>query len=295
MENITPCQLLSASTVFVSKSSSPLADELPQMSFGNQALDGGGLVLKSGSDKAEADNDPIAAKYIRLYLGARELIQNKNRWCLWLVNSTPEDRKHSKFLRERFEKVREFRATAKTPIKAENWEFASIRQPSGQYMAVPRIFSENRQYFTATYEPEEVIASEDLFVCSDPDGFAFSVIESSMFMAWQNLVGGRIKEDYRFSSTLVWNTFPLPKLTKDQKDCIIEGGAKVLEARANYPKSSLADLYDPDNMPSDLKKAHEALDKAMDSVFSNKPFEGEEERQRALLESYEKMTGEKEG
>ena len=92
----------------------------------------------------------------------------------------------------------------------------------------------------------------------------------------------------RFSNTLVWNTFPLPSLTNDQKDRIIEGGAKVLEARAGYPKSSLADLYDPDNMPSDLKKAHEALDRAMDSVFSNKPFNNELARQKALLEMYKK-------
>ena len=109
-------------------------------------------------------------------------------------------------------------------------------------------------------------------------------------MAWQNLVGGRIKEDYRFSNTLVWNTFPLPSLTQDQKDLIIEGGRKVLEARANYPSSSLADLYDTVNIPPDLKKAHDALDKAMDSVFSDKPFKGEEERQKALLEMYKKMT-----
>ena len=96
----------------------------------------------------------------------------------------------------------------------------------------------------------------------------------------------------RFSNTLVWNTFPLPKLSKDQKDLIIEGGNKVLEARANYPGSSLAALYDPDNMPKDLKKAHEALDKAMDRVFSDKPFRSEEERQKALLEAYEKTGGE---
>ena len=103
-------------------------------------------------------------------------------------------------------------------------------------------------------------------------------------------MGGRIKEDYRFSSTLVWNTFPLPSLTNDQKDRIIEGGAKVLEARGQDPDSSLADLYDPSNMPSDLRKAHEALDKAMDAVFSDKPLRSEEERQKALLEIYEKMT-----
>ena len=165
----------------------------------------------------------------------------------------------------------------------------SVRQPDATYLAIPRHFSEGRAYFTAGYEPKDVIASDALFTVEDPDCFAFSVIETSMFMAWQDLVGGRLEMRKRFSNTLVWNTFPLPKLSKDQKDLIIEGGNKVLEARANYPGASLAALYAPDNMPQDLKKAHEALDKAMDRVFSDKPFRSEEERQKALLESYEKM------
>ena len=205
-----------------------------------------------------------------------------------MVDSTPEDRKRSKFLRERIEATKEARKnkkTAQTP-----WLFGSIRQPANPYLAIPKVFSENRNYFTTTYEPEEVIASDELYVAFDPDGFAFSVIETSMFMAWQDLVGGRLEMRKRFSSTLVWNTFPLPALTKNQKDCIIEAGAKVLEARANYPDASLADLYDPDNMPQDLRKAHEALDRAMDKVFSDKPFNSEEERQKALLGAYEEMT-----
>lgn len=110
-------------------------------------------------------------------------------------------------------------------------------------------------------------------------------------MAWQELVGVRIKEDNLFSNTLVWNTFPLSSLTNDQKDHIIKGGAKVLEARANStPMPPWLTLYDPSNMPSDLRKAHEALDKAVDSVFSDKPFKSEEERQKTLLEAYEEMT-----
>ena len=292
VENITPYQLLSAPTVFIDKTQEPI-NALPQMSFGNQALDGGGLVLKGELDKDQAEKDPVAAKYVKKYLGARELIHGKDRWCLWLVDSTPEERRKSKFLKERIGEVKEFRATARTPIKAPDWDFASIRQPECNYLATPRHFSENREYFTAGYESPDVIASDALFTVEDPDGFAFSVIESSMFMAWQDLVGGRLEMRRRFSNTLVWNTFPLPELTKEQKDRIIDGGRKVLESRAKLPSSSLADLYDPSNMPPDLKKAHEALDKAMDSVFSNNPLKSEEERQKALLKAYEEMTNEK--
>ena len=293
VENITPSNLEALPTVFVSKKNKPIS-ELPECLKGNEP-DSKALILNSEAEYEEAERDPIAAKYVREYIGAEELIHGEKRWCLWLVDSTPEDRRKSKFLEERIREVKEYRERAKTDIKAPAWEFSTIRQPDGTYLAIPRHFSEGRAYFTAGYEPKDVIASDALFTVEDPSGFAFSCLETSMFMAWQRLVGGRLKEDNRFSSTLVWNTFPLPKLTKEQKDLIIEGGRKVLEARANYPGSSLADLYAPDNMPKDLKKAHEALDKAMDGVFSDKPFRSEEERQKALLKSYEKMTGKKEG
>ena len=286
VENISPINLTALPTVFVGKKSKPIS-ELPECLKGSEP-DSKSLILSTLQEKAKAEEDPIAAKYVRKYLGADELIKNKKRWCLWLVNSDPKDRRESKFLRERIEATKKARGnnkSAQTP-----WLFASIHQPDCNYLAIPAQFSEKRSYFTADFLNKTVIASNTLYVASDPDGFAFSVIESSMFMAWQDLVGGRLEMRKRFSNTLVWNTFPLPPLIKEQKDLIIEGGRKVLEARANYPSSSLADLYDPDNMPQDLRKAHEALDSAMDKVFSDKPLKSEEERQKALLEMYKKMT-----
>ena len=288
VENISPNNLQALPTVFVSKKGKPIS-ELPLCVLGNMFADKGNLILKNQAEKDAADGDSIAAKYVRKYLDAHDLINGGMRWCLWLVDSTPEERKKSPVLRKALEGVKEARKNGEWKEKPI-WLPVSEHQPDCDYLAIPRHFSKNRECFTAGYESPDVIASDALFTVEDPDGFAFSVIESSMFMAWQNLVGGRLGMSRRFSNTLVWNTFPLPKLTKDQKDRIIEGGAKVLEARANYPKSSLADLYDPDNMPPDLRKAHEALDKAMDSVFSNNPLKSEEERQKALLKAYEKMT-----
>ena len=151
------------------------------------------------------------------------------------------------YRRERIEATKEARGdnkSAQTP-----WLFGSIRQPECNYLAIPRHFSENRDYFTTGYESPDVISSDALFTVEDPDGFAFSVIESSMFKAWQDLVGGRLGTGNRFAGTLVWNTFPLPQLSKDQTDAIIEGGAKVLEARANHKDASLKTLYDPMLMP----------------------------------------------
>ena len=290
VENISPNNLEALPTAFVGKKTKPIS-ELPECIYGNKFADGGNLVLKTEEEKSEAEKDTIAAKYVRKYLDAHDLIKGGMRWCLWLVDSTPEDRKKSPVLHKALEGVKEARKNGQwkdDPV----WLPVGGHQPDCNYLAIPRHFSENRDYFTAGYESPDVIASDALFTVEDPDGFAFSVIESSMFMAWQDLVGGRLEMRKRFSNTLVWNTFPLPSLTKDQKDRIIEAGAKVLEARANYPSSSLADLYDPDNMPQDLRKAHEALDRAMDKIFSDKPFNSEEERQRALLEMYRKMTNE---
>ena len=291
VENISPNNLQALSTVFVSKKSKPIS-ELPLCVLGNMFADKGNLILKNQAEKDAADEDSIAAKYVRKYLDAHDLINGGMRWCLWLVDSTPEERKKSPVLRKAMEGVKEARKNGEWKEKPI-WLPVSEHQPDCDYLAIPRHFSENRDCFTAGYEPKDVVASDALYTVEDPDGFAFSVIESSMFMAWQDLVGGRLGMSRRFSNTLVWNTFPLPSITKDQKDRIIEAGAKVLEARAGYPKSSLADLYDPDNMPSDLRKAHEALDRAMDSVFSDKPLRSEEDRQKALLKAYEEMTNEK--
>ena len=208
--------------------------ELPECVYGTKFADRGNLVLKTKEEKAEAEKDSIAAKYIRPYLGAEELVHNKDRWCLWLTNSTPEERKKSPVLRKALEGVKEARKNGEWKEKPI-WLPVGEHQPDCDYLAIPRHFSENRAYFTAGYELKDVIASDALFTVEDPDCFAFSVIESSMFMAWQDLVGGRLEMRKRCSNTLVWNTFPLPALTKGQKDRTIEGGAKVLEAKANYP------------------------------------------------------------
>ena len=293
VENISP-YLSDGPDILVPPVKEPIAGDMPKCVYGNKFADRGNLVLKTKEEKSEAEKDPIAAKYVREYIDADELIHGKNRWCLWLKDSTPEDRKKSPVLRKALDGVKEARKNGQWKDNP-TWLPVGGGQPDTVYLAIPSHFSENRDYFTTKYESPDVIASNALFTVDYPDGFAFSVIETSMFMTWQNWIGGRLEMRKRFGNTIVWNTFPLPSLTKDQKDRIIEGGAKVLEARANYPDASLADLYDPGNMPSDLKKAHEALDKAMDAVFSDKPLRSEEERQKALLKSYEEMTGEKAG
>ena len=306
--NISP-YLTALSTVFIKNKTKPLSD-LPELLIGSKPADHGGLTSKDLEVWHEGKNDPIARKYIRPYLGAEELIKGKERWCLWITpeNYNPEDIKNSKFLMNRIKIVEDFRL--KSPKKPTReaakrpYSFEEIREVTENYLAIPCHFTADREYFTASYEvPDKEwglpIAGDALYTLVDPQGLGFSVMESRMFKAWQDLVGGRLGTGNRFAGTLVWNTFPLPELSKDQTDAIIEGGAKVLEARANHKDASLKTLYDPMLMPQDLRKAHESLDRAVDVIFSpsasSKSFKTEEERQKALLEAYEKMTGEKTG
>ncbi|WP_427776847.1 type IIL restriction-modification enzyme MmeI [Bifidobacterium bifidum] len=151
----------------------------------------------------------------------------------------------------------------------------------------PRVFSQRREYTTCALYPPSIIAGDKVYTCIDPNGLNFAVIESSMFMTWQKAIGGRLKSDPSFSNTLVWNTLPLPRLSDEQRQQVIDASKRILEARANHSGQSLADLYDPTFMPVDLRKAHEQLDKVVDIAFGAvKPCADDEERLRILFTSY---------
>lgn len=286
VSNISPFNLKAFPTVFIKTDSPIRSTNLPEFHLGSRPLDNGWLILKNKEELLEAQKDPIAKKYIKSYVGPE-----KNRWILWLKGSQENERKESKILKDRLSKISEFRKNSST--NKDSWEFG-IKPPQLQfecdYLAVPKYSQQEKfKYFLAQYFPKGTIASDGYFICNDPTKLAFPIVESSMFFAWTNLLVGRMGNNKRFNSTIAWDTFPLPALTNNQKDRIIEAGAKVLEARAQTD-ASLADLYDPENMSSDLRKAHEALDKAVDLVFAGKPLKSEEERQKVLLKAYEEMT-----
>ena len=295
-------------TVFIRKENSPISD-LPECRMGAKKVDGGGLLLKNTSEKTEAEKDPVASKYIRTFLGGDELTHNKERWCIWITPEIYERdklnlqvKKDGDFLENRLAIVENYRLNSPKleTRKVANipYSFQEVVEPTSQEktLAIPEVFKPDRKYFTAGYLSKGVVFSNKLYVIEENQELSFSIVESAMFKAWQDWVGGRYGTANCFSNTLVWNTFPLPKLTKDQRDRIIEAGTKVLEARAGQKKATLEKLYNPTRlMPPSLQKAHEALDKAVDSVFSDKPLRSEEERQKALLEAYKEMTGEKAG
>lgn len=159
---------------------------------------------------------------------------------------------------------------------------------------MPVVFSSRRDYASASLLPAEVIAGQKLHTCIDESGINFAIAESSMFITWQKAIGGRLKSDCQFSNTVVWNNLPLPALDNAMRQKVIDAGKAVLDARKAHPGQSLADLYDPDFMPQDLRKAHESLDKVVDVAFgAAKPCKSNDERLQILFDRYAEMTQER--
>lgn len=286
--------LAPARNVLVTKRTAPIATAVTKASFGSMPRDGGHLILDADSLVA-ANSDPIAAQYVRKYVGSEELLNNKDRWCLWMKDAKVEDLVRSDFISSRLHSIQTIRsassasstrAFARTPHL-----FCQDGQPSGSYLCIPRVVSGNRPYFLTARFAASVIASDAVFTAPDEDGFLFGLISSSMFITWQKTIGGRLKSDYRFSSTIVWNNLPLRNVSTGERTAVIEAGQKVFAARENYPGLSLADLYDPRKMPLALQEAHDALDAVVDPLFGLTGEPSEERRQQCLFDRYAELTG----
>lgn len=290
--------LLDAPNVFVEKRMKVLSPELSAAGRGSQPTDGGNLILDDQETYEEAMSDPIAAKYVRPFRGSRELINGIDRWCLWMHGIEPSEIRKSAFLRRRVDAVKDMRlASKKAPTREKAvtpWLFDEDHQPASRFLCLPKVFSGRRMYATCMSLDPDVIVSDLCYTSPDPTGLAFAIIESRMFIVWQAAVGGRLKSDYRFSNTVVWNNLPLPALDEDTRAALIAAGEGVLAARENHPGQSLADLYDPDYMPADLRAAHRELDKIADVAFGADRRLGDDDdaRLKILFDAYARMTGE---
>ena len=282
VSHISP-YLYPGDTFFVEKRSTPISDVLKPAVYGSKPADGGFLQIKTEEEYNKAMADTIAAKYVRRALGATELINGKQRWCLWLEEVSPEEINESPFLSERVTACREWRSEQKTTGDAYKLKDTphlfrpNEKRPKNSYLCLPRHFSGGRKYFTAELVEDGAIATDACFMIEDSDGLAFSLISSKVFMQWQDVVGGRLKSDNRFANTLVWNTFPVPSLSDELRQSLVIAGEGVIQARNNHPGWSLAKLYDPDDMPDDLCEAHKLLDDAVEAAYGV-DFDGDEEK-----------------
>lgn len=288
--------LIDGPELLVDGSTRPLSPVLPPVRYGSKPVDAGNLVfdVKQGTDGF--DTDAVAKKYLRRFVGTREMLYNIERWCLWLKDLTPEDIRASPKIKQRLQAVEAFRSVSKKVSTQEAARtpglFVEDRQPDEPYLCIPIHVSENRRYWTASRFGPEVICGNANFLAPDEDGLLFALISSSMFMSWQRAVGGRIKSDLRFSSKLTWNTFPVPEISEGTRKDIIHAGEEILEARAERPEKSLADLYDPYLMGGfkRLQKAHDNLDTKVDKVFgASRRLLAEKQRLELLFPAYQRL------
>jgi len=271
----------------------PLGD-VPALVFGSMPNDGGNLLLDEAARDEILAKDPVAAKYVRRFLGAEEMLNDIPRWCLWLDGADPADIRNSPVLKERVAAVGKHREASSRAATRELAKTPSLfgedRQPRAEYLCVPSISSEHRHWVPCTFAPPEVISSNKILTVEPCSLYLFGLLHSSMWMAWVRAIGGRLEMRYQISVQIVYNTFPWPDEPNAAARKKVEDAAQaILDARERYPDNSLADLYDPNAMPSDLLKAHQQLDKAVDALFGRGSFD-ETKRLAHLLKRYEDMT-----
>ena len=286
--------LIDADNVIVTSQSKPICN-VPPMLLGNKPSDGGNLILTQEERDAILHDEPQLEKFIHPYIGAAEFINNKIRYCFWLVDASPKEMRNSKELNRRLQAIRTMRlnSTAEpTRKKADTPHlFFFISQPKSNYLLIPSTSSENRRYIPIGFLPPDVIASNAATIVADATLYHFGIITSNVHMAWMRTVGGRLKSDYRYSNSVVYNTFPWPLPTNEQKAKIEQTAQAILAARELYSNCSLADLYDEATMPPELRKAHQQNDRAVMEAYGM-PIRGTTEAScvAELMRRYQELT-----
>ena len=286
--------LIEAPNVFIDSRKVPLCD-VPEMVYGNKPTDGGFLFLSPEERDEVLKREPEIAPFIRKIYGATEYINNKDRYCLWLVGASPAIIRKSGFIADRVEKVRQFRLSSTKEATQRSAEtpslFQEIRHPDEEYIIVPRHSSENRRYIPFGFVKPDIVVNDAVQIIPKADRYHFGIMESNVHMAWTRAVCGRIKSDYRYSKDIVYNNFPWPNPTEAQKERIEQTAQAILDARAKYPDASLADLYDDTFMPPELRTAHQNNDRAVMAAYGF-PIKGftESDCVAELMKLYQKMT-----
>jgi hypothetical protein len=288
--------LVDAPDVFLKAQSRPLSPEMPPMDFGSMPNDGG-FLSDINADEAERirATDPVAAKYLHKLVGARELIHNEERFCLWLEGANPNDLRTSPELSKRVAAVRDLRSSSKRAatkkLAARPAEFGEIRQPKTDYIAVPRVSSENRDYVPMAVLGPEVITNDALLVVPMKSLATFAFLQSRAFSLWNKAISGRLKSDTRISATITYNTFVAPMLDEEGRALLVRGAESVLVARSSFAYNNLADLYDPVSMPPALRRAHDNLDALVLRAFGLPASTTDAEILSTLFQRYEEATG----
>ena len=292
-KNINP-YLVAAEDIVVNSRSTPLSN-VPPLIYGNKIVDGGYFLFTEDGRNDFLSKEPKAKNFFKEIISGEEFLSNKKRYCLWLKDADPSELKKLPEVLKRIASVKEFRlksTKAATREKAQiPSQFAEYRQPNADYLIIPRTSSENRKYIPFAFFTKDYIVNDSCTALPNSSPFHFGILTSEMHMCWIKYICGRLKSDYRYSNSLVYNNFPWPQDLPKQKIQGVEKLAQqVLKVRERYPKSSLADMYDPLTMPADLVRAHQDLDKFVDTCYRTQSFDTEMQRIEFLFDLYKKYT-----
>ena len=290
--------LIDAPDIYVSRRSKPLCD-VPLCTRGNQPTDGGNLIVEEKDIDDFINKEPNSKKFIKRLIGATEFINNKKRYCLWLVDATPAELRSMPLVMERINKVKEMRLESSFGPTRElanvPYRFRETWNPD-TYIVIPRVSSERRRYVPMGFLDKSIIPTDSVIIIPSATLYHFGVLESNVHMAWMRVVCGRLKSDYRYSKDVVYNNFPwpfsLPAGEGRGEANIAQTAQAILDVRAKYPDSSLADLYDPATMPYDLLEAHRKNDRAVMQAYGFSTKMTESECVARLFEMYARMTEE---
>ena len=291
VESINP-YLASGNTIYVQRSPKPISN-LPEMLYGNMPLEGTSLRFTEDEKNRFEDNEPGISKFIKKVIGGEELLKGHKRYCFWIDNEDLDEALSFNEIARRVEQVKNFRVNggdvARTLAnRSHQFRYRTVAKES--MIVLPCTSSETRQYIPSQYFDNSYISLNSAQIIYDAEPWIFGVISSLIHMAWVRAVGGSLETRIRYSSVLCYNTFPFPNISQKQKEEITELVFGILDEREKHSQKTLAQLYDPDKMPEGLRKAHYALDTAIEQCYRSKPFENDEERLEYLFKLYEEMT-----
>ena len=262
--------LIDTKNVFVGSRQHPLCN-VPEIGIGNKPIDGGYYLFEKDEMDEFIKNEPQSSIYFHPYYGAFEFINQKPRYCLWLGDCSPSELRKLPYCMKRVESVRNYRLSSKSPgtvkLADRPTRFHVENMPKGSYIVIPQVSSQNRRYIPMGYMDESVICSDKVRLMSGGTLYHFGILESNVHMAWMRVVCGRLKSDYSYTVNNVYNNYPWPNPTEEQKQKIEQTAPAILDARALYPDSSLADLYDEVAMPVELRRAHQQNDRAVMEAY----------------------------
>jgi len=286
--------LTDAPNIVIERRKSPLGAVRPEMVFGSMPRDGGGLILSPEERSEMISTDSRTQSFIKRYVGSSELINDGERYCLWISDDSAKHARSIEAIQARLNIVSAERikskASSTAAFSSQPHRFVQISYKPTESIIVPSISSGRREYIPIGYLGPEAVISNKGFAIYDAQPWIFALITSKMHMAWVNAVSGRMRSDYQYSNTIVYNNFPVPQVVEAMKEKLAFATLRILDVREYYCERTLAELYDPDLMPVDLRAAHSALDALVDSIYSNRDYETNEQRLADLFSMYEAMS-----